>query len=176
MIAGVVDELIDGPIDRTFVVVSEAGGEIRGALRHRPVEFVVNRARHADMLSSVRCGLRALPDDCAWILVVLGDQPGVRRELVERMVAASRKARGGIVVPTWRGRRGHPLLFAACFKEEVLSRFDGTGLRGLLRRHARRVLELPAGSSAVIEDIDTPADYDRLIGAGGPGSAIPAGP
>jgi CTP:molybdopterin cytidylyltransferase MocA len=113
------------------------------------------------MLSSVRCGLRALPASCQGVLVVLGDQPSVTPGLVTALIAAFRDSGRGIVVPAWNGRRGHPMLLAARFREEVLRQHDGVGLRGVLSAHPEEVLEIDAGSPAVLDDMDTPEDYAR---------------
>ena len=67
----------------------------------------------------------------------------------------------GIVVPRYEGSRGHPLLLAARFREEVLSRFDGVGLRVYLAAHPDCVCDIEADSAGQLADIDTPEDYRR---------------
>jgi molybdenum cofactor cytidylyltransferase len=74
--------------------------------------------------------------------VALGDQPGITAEVVSQLIQSFRAARRGIVVPTYQGRRGHPLLIAMRFRDEILSRFDTVGLRGLLESHPDEVVPL----------------------------------
>ena len=88
MIARIVDEVLRSPVDRVFVVVGPDGGRIAEALAGRRVEFVTNPDPEAEMLSSVRCGLRAMPEDCEAVLVVLGDQPGVTAEVIATLGAS----------------------------------------------------------------------------------------
>jgi molybdenum cofactor cytidylyltransferase len=113
------------------------------------------------MLSSVRCGLRALPPDCEAVLIALGDQPSITADLVARIVHAFYASGRGIIVPVHGGKRGHPLLFSARYSQEVLTRYDDLGLRGLLRAHPEDVFELPADSASVLSDMDYPEDYQR---------------
>jgi len=161
MIAVVVDEVLRSPCDQTFVVVGEDGARIQQALEGRPVTFVGNRGEREDMLTSVRCGLQALPDTCDSILIVLGDQPGIQRSLITQMLASYAGTGCRIVVPAYQGRRGHPLLFSARYRQEVMTEFDETGLRGLLYKHPEQVFELPCESPAMLGDIDTPEQYER---------------
>jgi molybdenum cofactor cytidylyltransferase len=164
VITRIVEELLASPVDQIIVVVGAEEQRIREALNERAVTIIRNPAEHGDMLSSVRCGLRALPEACEAILVVLGDQPGLTRGLVTELIRAFRSRGRRIVVPVCAGRRGHPLLFAASLKGEVLVKYDGVGLQGLLETHAAEVLECPVASPAMLEDMDTPEDYERLKG------------
>ena len=169
MIARVVDELLLGGVDRVFVVTGKASQPILDALAARPVHFVTNPHAEDEMLRSVRCGLTAMPEQTAAAMVALGDQPGITEDVVAELVRCfGTSGRGitgrGIVVPTYRGKRGHPLLFAMHYRDEILTQHDGRGLRGLLDAHPQDVFELEVATSAVLEDVDTPEDYRREIG------------
>jgi molybdenum cofactor cytidylyltransferase len=163
VIAHVVDEVIRSDVDHVCVVVGRDGEAVAAALGDRPLRIVANRDPTSEMLSSVRCGLRALPDDCHAALVALGDQPGLSAGLVNALIAAHRSGGKRIAVPTYGGRRGHPLLFSLAYREQVLRDYDEVGLRGLLWDHPEDVLEVQASSSAVLEDMDTPEDYRREL-------------
>jgi molybdenum cofactor cytidylyltransferase len=122
VIAVIVDQLLASQVDERLVVVGRDREALAAALTGRPVQFVVNPADESEMLDSLRCGLRALPDDCEAVLVVLGDQPGLTSALVDGMLSAFHTDGPGLIVASHEGRRGHPLLVpAACF-DEVLTR------------------------------------------------------
>jgi molybdenum cofactor cytidylyltransferase len=163
VIAHIVDVLGRCALDEIVVVVGHGGEQVAKALSGRAVRIVEN-PRHAEgMLSSVRCGLRALSESCETVLVALGDQPAVSEEAVQAVLEAFAGTGKGIIVPIHGGRRGHPLLFAHRYAGEVLSRHDDVGLRGLLADHPDDVLELPVSSPSVISDMDTPEDYRREL-------------
>jgi molybdenum cofactor cytidylyltransferase len=179
VIGRIAGEILRSPVARTFVVVgadgarvaaaletglvSRKGGRSRGSPKGR-LSFVTNPDPDGDMLSSVRCGLRALPAGCEAVLVALGDQPSITAELVARIVHAFHASGHGIIVPVYGGKRGHPLLFSARYSREVLTRYDDLGLRGLLHAHPEDVFELPADSASVLSDMDYPQDYLRELG------------
>jgi molybdenum cofactor cytidylyltransferase len=167
LIARIVDELIAGPLQQIIVVVGRDAEQIQSALAGRAVTFVSNPDPQGDMLGSVRCGLRALPALCEAVLVVLGDQPGITSELVAALIRAFRETGRGIVVPAHADRRGHPLLLATRFCDEVLTRYDGIGLRGLLGAHPDEILELEVSSAAALKDVDSPEDYRQFVKSAG---------
>jgi len=99
------------------------------------------------------------------VLVVLGDQPGVTSQLIDELIRIFRKTGRDIAVPVHHGKGGHPLLFAARFCEEILTQHDTTGLRGLLLAHPDQVVELPVEKASLLEDMDTPEQYQRIKAA-----------
>ena len=163
VIAHIADQLLRSAIDQTFVVVGKDGARIAEALAGRPFTLVSNPDPDAGMLSSIRCGLRALPATCDATLVALGDQPTITSALIGQLLHAYRTANRGILVPLHAGKRGHPLLFCSRYRDEILNQHDSVGLRGLLAAHAEDVYEMSTSTSAVLEDMDFPDDYVRAI-------------
>ena len=163
LIAQVVDELLRSPVDQVFVIVGKKGKPILEAIAGRRVRFVTNRHPEDEMLYSVRCGLTAMPEQSEAVLVALGDQPGITADVVAELIRSFHATGRGIVVPTYKGRRGHPLLFATHYRSEILTRYEGRGLRGLLETHPQDVFELEVTTAGILEDIDLPEDYELAI-------------
>jgi molybdenum cofactor cytidylyltransferase len=161
VIARVVDELSCSPVDEIFVVVGSEGERLRETLIGKRVRFVENPDTAGDMLGSVRCGLRALPKDCKAALVALGDQPGITTALVDELSRCFHQGEANIVVPTCNGHRGHPVLISSQYFDEVMASHTTTGLRGFLNAHSKETLSVAASEVAAMDDMDTPADYDR---------------
>jgi len=161
VIARVADAFLEAAVDQVIVVVRPKSEELREAMTGRPVIFVENADLAGDMLSSVRCGLQALPSTVKTIMVSPGDQPSIEPDLIRRMMKAFTLSDRTIFVPVYKNRRGHPLMFGAQYRNELLSSYDNVGLRGLLQTHAAEVGEWPANDAAVLEDLDTPAAFRR---------------
>jgi len=83
-----------------------------------------------------------------------------------RAVAEKLLTGAGIVVPTYRGERGHPVAFGSRFREELLSLSGDTGARALLKLHADQVARLDVDDPGVLQDVDTRSDLARLTGVG----------
>jgi molybdenum cofactor cytidylyltransferase len=163
VIAHIADQVLCSPVGQVLVVLREDDDEVAAALAGQKWTGVVNPDPDGDMLSSVRCGLRALPPGCTAVLAVLGDQPSITSGLISEMARALATCGRGIVVPAHAGRRGHPLLFSSRYAEEILTCHQDVGLRGLLQAHPDDVFELDVASSSVLADMDQPADYLREL-------------
>lgn len=161
IIEAVVRTVTDAGVPRILVVLGAQSDRVREALKGRPVEFAENPDFRRGMLSSVQCGLRALPPDASAALVFLADQPTLSETAIRLTLRAGESTTKGIVVPVHNGRRGHPLLVRMRYREEIYGLDPAVGLRQLLGNHPEDVLEIEVPDAALLEDIDTPADYER---------------
>jgi molybdenum cofactor cytidylyltransferase len=147
-------------VDGTIVVLGADRDAVRRELAPRGVRFAVNEAYRLGMLSSIQAGLRALPGGTKAAVIMLGDQPFLGPGVVDAVVGAYRDGRQGIVIPTFQGRRGHPVLIDLRYRDEVLAFDPSDGLRRLMMAHAGDVREIDAGDANILRDLDTPEDYE----------------
>jgi len=111
------------------------------------------------MLSSVKCGFRNLPGDMEAVLVFQGDQPCISAGTINSLIDAFHQSDKGIVLPVYKGKRGHPLLLDIKYSEEVERLDPDEGLRGVIRLHADDIQEVDTMESGILRDIDTLEDY-----------------
>jgi molybdenum cofactor cytidylyltransferase len=148
------------------VVTGFANEAVRGAI-HQDCRYVVaHNADHlrGEMLSSVKCGLaqlQAQPIDAA--LIVMGDMPLVRVDLLNRVIGASRASAKDIVAPRYAGERGHPVLIARKYWSEILALPSEGNPREVLRRYPDALLLLDTDDVGVVQDVDTREKYDHAI-------------
>jgi molybdenum cofactor cytidylyltransferase len=148
-------------VDGVLVVLGAGADDIEKAVRPSGFAVTRNPLFREGMLSSVRWGIGRLPPAAGAALIVLGDQPGVRAAVIDRVIEAWRAGSRGLVLPVHRGQGGHPLLVDLRYREEIGRLSPDVGLREILARHPEDVLRVEAEDPAVLEDIDTPADLDR---------------
>ena len=159
LIARVVEEVRSGPAQHLVVVTGRDHDRIAAALAGREVTLVRNPDLAGEMLGSVRCGVRALPEKCEAVFVIPGDLPGLDAGVMAALADAWRRTGSSLLVPAFEGRRGHPVLIGLQHRDEILTRHEGVGLRGLFRAHPGDVLEVRVASPGVLTDIDRPEDY-----------------
>src|SRR4030042_463809 len=82
VISHIVDQIAGSLVDKIIGVAGDESDKVREQLSGRDVSIVINPDCGAEMLSSVRCGIWALPEGCRCVLVALGDQPGITTGLV----------------------------------------------------------------------------------------------
>ncbi len=143
------------------VVTGHRAAELEEKLSGSGVRFVRNPDYAAtQMFDSLRIGLRALSENCAAILLTPGDVPLVQPETIRALL----EARGGFVRPVCAGKRGHPVALDAKYREALLA-YDGDGgLRGAVEALGVPTTEVEVADAGMPLDMDTPADYERLLG------------
>jgi molybdenum cofactor cytidylyltransferase len=145
-----------------IVVAGHRGGEVRQAVDPLNVRCVQNADYPQGMFSSVLAGVRSLPEQCRAFFIQPVDIPMVRSQTVRRLVDAFEGASAEVLYPTFDGRRGHPTMIGASLKSGIIHWRGTGGLRTLLQGHEAGSLELPVADEAVLLDLDTPGDYQRM--------------
>lgn len=149
---------LHGAVDEVCAVVSPDSLPLADALGDAGARIVVCAGAASGMGASLACGVAALPDVDGWV-VALADMPFVRPESIEVVVGALRDG-AAIVVPRYRGRRGHPVGFSRVFREALLALNADTGGRDIIARNEAHVTWIEVDDPGVVRDIDTPADIE----------------
>ena len=146
------------------VVTGHREDDVRTALSGLKVQIVHN-PDYADGLStSLRTGLSSLPQGVDGAIVLLADMPGIEAATIDRLIEAFNPAQGALlVVPTFEGKRGNPVLWSSRFFPELAAVQGDTGGRHLIGQNADSVVEVELGAPVAL-DVDTP---EALAAIGG---------
>jgi molybdenum cofactor cytidylyltransferase len=147
-------------------VVLGAGAEgIRANLSVEPSWIVVNAEWRKGQLSSIQAAIRSLPvGGTEGILVCPVDHPLVSAHLVGALIAAFDAGGKVIVLPKYRERRGHPVIFGAGVYEELLAAPVSVGARQVVWDHAAEVIEVETEEEGVILNLNDPETVRKAIG------------
>ena len=154
---------------KTRVVVVGPGveaQEIRGALVRHDCLVVENADVEGGPIASLRAGLKAIQKVApSGALVWPVDLPHVRVDTVERLLEVFRRNNPFAVVPRFGARRGHPIVWGAAAFGELASSAAATegGARAVIHAHQSDIREVPVDDPAVIDDLNTREDYERLV-------------
>jgi molybdenum cofactor cytidylyltransferase len=155
----VLQAIADAGISNAAVVVGRHRDQIAAAFPERPLVF--NPDYKKGMSTSVQAGIRSLPSDVAGAGVFLVDQPLIDAATIQAL--ASELLPSTIVLPVHEGRRGHPVLFSAEVFAEILALPPEQGLNVVVRRTPGRIIEVAVRNKGVLEDIDTPEQFEKLL-------------
>jgi len=165
--------LLRSMVKEVVLVFNDRMGETAYYLREKGVKVVVNPDYKEGMSGSIRRGIRALDPKSDGILIALGDQPFIKTRTINALIGAFGRAEGKIIVPSFRGRRGHPVIFHRKYEEELLRLRGDAGGKTILEKHPEDVRIIPVKSEGVIRDIDTWTDYLSLFPS--TGACLPVG-
>jgi molybdenum cofactor cytidylyltransferase len=158
--------LLDAGIEEVVVVVGADAGVIRAGARPRAgVRIVDNPDHEQGQLTSLLAGLRAIDVARATAaLVTLIDVPLVSAATVRTLLAAQRERDAPIVRPVSSGRHGHPVIFGRALFAELYAADPSHGAKPVVRAHTADMIEVPIHDEGAFLDIDTPEDYQRVVG------------
>jgi molybdenum cofactor cytidylyltransferase len=151
---------------RAKPVIAVTGHErerVEAALAGLPVRFVHNADYAEGLGTSLKAGIAAVPADADGAIVCLGDMPQVDAGLIDKLVAAFDPERGAlVVVPTFDGRRGNPVVWSRRFFHDLMSIQGDIGARHLIGSYAEAVVEVAVDGEAALTDVDTPESFSSV--------------
>jgi molybdenum cofactor cytidylyltransferase len=156
-----VDYLKAAGVETIVVVLGHRANEVRQQLRQTSVTFALNPAAKSEMSDSIRCGVQTLPPDMAATLVALVDHPAIPPAVVATLISAWENG-AQLIIPTYRGRGGHPVLIDLRYRAELEQLEPSRGLRSLFENHPASVCRLEMTSPYIARDMDTWDDYISL--------------
>ncbi|HEV8188862.1 MAG TPA: nucleotidyltransferase family protein [Pyrinomonadaceae bacterium] len=154
-----IDSLRNGGVETIVVVLGHRADDMREKLTG--VRFAINPDPDSEMGASIAVGLREIPENTQAILIALADHPAVPASVVASVIEEWVEG-ASIVIPTWQGRGGHPVLVDLRFRSELLNLTESGGLRALFESHREAVRRVAVESPFIARDMDTWDDYTAL--------------
>lgn len=150
-------------IQRRIVVLGTDADKILEKHDLRDVTVVYTKQFEAGPIGSIRAAIHEiLSYRVEGLLVWPVDMPHVTIATVETLVDGFKRSAAPIAVPVFQGKGGHPVIFGREVFDELLEASDSDGARGVVRADPGRVVRVPVSDSAVVEDLNTPSEYQRL--------------
>jgi molybdenum cofactor cytidylyltransferase len=163
----VIVALRGGGVDQVVVVIGPHVPELAAPATAAGAHVCLLPEPTPDMRTTVERGLhwleeryRPRPDDY-WVLAP-GDHPSFGAGVVKELLAVAGTGGKTIMVPVHGGRRGHPTVIAWSHVAGIRALARDEGINSYLRTRAAETLEVPVADAGVLDDLDTPADLDRL--------------
>jgi len=168
----VVETALASRLAEVVVVLGARADEVRAGVRLLAgdrIRVVVNEAHEQGVSTSLRCGLAACAAESDAAAILLGDQPGVTRSLLERTLDAFDVRRAPIVRPVFRladhePEPGHPVVLARSVWSRIESLNGDEGVRAVIARNPELLETVPIEAAAPC-DVDTLEDYARVCAA-----------
>jgi molybdenum cofactor cytidylyltransferase len=159
------DNLLASRAGEIIVVLGSKAQEINDSIGERNVTVVLNPNFAKGMSTSLVTGLGMVSQAASFILVALGDQPLVTAHIYNKLIEAALTSTKGIIVPTFEGRRGNPILISTGYRKDLLKQTGDIGGRELMKENPSDVLEVPVDSEAVLVNINTKEEYEKRLKA-----------
>jgi molybdenum cofactor cytidylyltransferase len=139
------------------VVLGAGAANIQARLGLNDAQVIVNPGWEAGQLSSIQCAMRDfLPFDPEAIIICPVDHPLISPQLVAALIQAFDLQAHAVTLPTYQGRRGHPVIFRRDLFDELQQASAGIGAREVVWAHANDIAEVAVEEEGVILNLNDP--------------------
>lgn len=145
-----------------ILVLGFKADEILAQIEPASTLVVIADAYELGQSASLKAGLESVPPECDGALFLLGDQPLVSADIMNLIIGEYPKSEKEILIPTYRGKRGAPVLIGRPLFTALLTLTGDTGARVLFNDFSDQIREVPIEREEVGADVDTFEDYEKL--------------
>jgi molybdenum cofactor cytidylyltransferase len=149
-------------LDEVIVILGRAADAIQPRLRNTRASVIVNPVFAEGCSGSYKAGMASIDQRAAAVMVLLGDQPGVESAVIDQVAEDWRTKGGRIALTSYRGRRGHPMVFARELFDQLRQLSGDKAAWKILDAHPEWVRDVEV-DRAFPEDVDTRQDYEALL-------------
>jgi len=148
------------PLDKYFLVVRPEDKEIIKTGEKWGAEIVFNPDFREGMSTSIKKALLKInTQEAEGFFLILGDQPLITFKIINKLTKSFFPGKGEIVVPYFKDKRGNPVLFDICWKNELMAVTGDVGGRVLIKAHPEKVKRVNIPDETILFDVDQEKDY-----------------
>jgi molybdenum cofactor cytidylyltransferase len=154
-------------VDEIVLVLGHAADEVEKEVSMAGIRVVRNEGYQQGMGTSLRAGLAEVSPEAQAALIVLADQPFVQAATLNKLIEYHGSAQPQIVIPTYRGFRGNPVLLDHSIFPELRELSGDVGCRAIFGSHTENIRKLAVDDAGILLDIDSRDDFDELTRVAG---------
>lgn len=159
----IVQVLHQARLDEILVVTGGVSPVLQPGWDNLPLRLVANPDYDkSEMLTSLQIGIRRVSPQAEALLIVLGDQPQIQVKVVAALRDEFLVHHPMLLIPSFQHRRGHPWLVKRELFHDLLDLQEPATLRDFLNGHENLIQYLIVETESVLQDLDTPQDYERF--------------
>jgi molybdenum cofactor cytidylyltransferase len=148
------------------VVLGAHAEPITGAVKLPASEIVINEDWERGQLSSIQAAICSLPAGTDGLILCLIDHPLISAALVDDLIEQFYATKMKIVLPLFRGQRGHPVIFSSALYDELLTAPLDKGARAVVWAHSAEVAEMPTTEQGCVLNLNDPETLQKATGGG----------
>ena len=154
-----VKNILASSIDELIIVLGHQKETIEKLInKNEKIKFVFNKDFESGIASSIKTGLNNLSEKTEAFFICLGDMPMVNPNIYNQLIKSINKRE--IIVPTYKGQQGNPVLFAKSMKEKIINISGDIGAKKILELNKDKILNLEINDQCVTKDFNTQDSFD----------------
>ena len=153
-----VKNILASSIDELIIVLGYQKWIIEKLIdKNEKIKFVFNKDFESGMASSIKAGLNHLSNNTEAFFICLGDMPMVNQEVYNLLIRSRNNKE--IIVPTYKGQQGNPVLFFKSIKEKIMTIQGDVGAKKILELNKGKILNVEINNQSIKKDFNTKDDF-----------------
>jgi molybdenum cofactor cytidylyltransferase len=128
----------------------------------RDVKVIINESYEKGMSTSIQTGLQEVSPQSEGALIVLADQPFLKPDVIDNLIAEREASKASILLPVYQGFRGNPVLIDRSLFPEMMQISGDIGCRSLFGLHPEKIRKVPVDDVGILIDIDKAEDLEKV--------------
>ena len=154
-----VKNILAGSIDELIIVLGYQKEVIEKIIdKNEKVKFFFNKDFENGIASSIKTGLKNLSEKTEAFFICLGDMPMVNHDTYNQLIKS--KDNKEIIVPTYKGQQGNPVLFDKSIKEKILNIRGDVGAKKILESNKDKILNLEINDQSISKSFNAKNDFN----------------
>ena len=160
MISHVVDAALNSDIKEIIIVTGNNFSKVKQIFKNNNLKITYNKFYKKGLSSSIKTGLKLVSKDVDATIFMLGDMPLIDSKLINKMLAAFDPIEGrSIIIPTFHGKWGQPILFSSDLFSQINSISGDSGAMSIILLNSNLISDIEHINNSILKDFDTPEDF-----------------
>ena len=156
-----VKNILAASIDELIIVLGYQKDIIEKLIdKNKKIKFVFNKDFENGIASSIKTGLNNLSEKTEAFFICLGDMPMIGHDIYNQLIKPRNQK--NIIVPTYNGQQGNPVLFDKSMKEKVMDISGDIGAKKILELNKDKILNLEINDQSITKGFNTQGDFSSL--------------
>ena len=153
-----VKNILSSSIDELIIVLGYQGEILKKLIeKNEKIKFVFNNNFERGIASSIKTGLNHLSEKTEVFFICLGDMPMVNQDTYNQLIKS--KNNKEIIVPTYKGQHGNPVLFSNSIIGKIMTIQGDVGAKKILELNKDKILNVEISNQSIKKDFNTKDDF-----------------
>ena len=163
-----IKSVLGSTVNEIIIVVGHEENALKSLIKkNKKIKFIYNKDYKSGIASSIKIGLKNISAKTEAFFIILGDMPSVNQNIYNKLIKVRDnynkklkiKYKKEIIIPTYQGKNGNPILFSKHMKEKIMKIEGDVGAKFLVGLYMNKVLKVPFKNQGIILDFDKPDDF-----------------
>ena len=154
-----VKNILASSVDELIIVLGYQKEIIEKLIdKNEKIKFVFNKDFESGMASSIKTGIDNLSEKTEAFFICLGDMPMVNHDIYNQIIRS--KNNKEIIVPTYKGQQGNPVLFSNSMRNKIMNIRGDIGAKKILELNKDKILNLDINDQSITKDFNTKSNFN----------------